>query len=294
MNFSSSCGLVLSQVCSYIWFCRENEKRGTPPYSVPHDSFSTAFLDKNSTSFSRYQLLTSSSDLYPNLLSCFVVVKPMNCCANCLMALTVFPLVSSMIGLPSSVLLYAFSGGMSSFAFIFSSQFRTVTTLKKNRESSEKTSPLVEPPSSTTVERSSSSSYRSSSPIVSVKEKEYACTSNGAFSGLATLSLLLGGELRNRGSVFYGKKMLISVLSTSYIASCLYEEQASRRNTKDRVLSPSSLSEVSSASGAEVVNAGVIGGIFYGCIHYVLFFRTKFDMALKRKFHANLAHSKWS
>lgn len=295
MNLIFSGFLALSQVWSCTWLSREDEKRSVFPHSVSPVSCSETYFNTFSTSSIKYHLLTSSSDFYPNLFSCLAVVKPLNCCANCLMALTVFPLVSSAIGLRSSVLLYALSGGMSSFAFIFSSQFRAALSSKKNKDLSGNANPLVEFPSTTKMEKSfASSSDRSISRVVSAKENQYACTSTGAFSGIATFSLFLGNELKNRGIVWRGKRILINVLSVSYLASCLYEDQITSRKGKDRILSSSLLSEVSSSSGEQVINAGVIGGIFYGCIHHVLFSRTKFDMELKKRFHANLVHSKWN
>lgn len=294
MNLSFSGLLALSQVWSCAWFSRENEKPSIYLHSVLSDSYSKTYFYKFSTSFTKYHLLTSSSDLYPNLFSSLAVVKPLDCCANCVMALTVFPLVSTAIGLRSSILLYALSGGMSSFAFIFSSQFRSARSSKKNKELPKKASLLVESPSTTKTERCSPPSNPSISHIMSVKEKQYACTSNGAFSGLATFSLFLGNELKNQGAVLLRKKLFINVLSVFYIASCLYEDQSTRWKNTDHILPSSLLNEVSSSYGEKIINTGVVGGIFYGCIHHVLFSRTKFDMALKKRFHTNLVHSKWN
>lgn len=295
MTFCFPFVLAFTQIGYYSWFFRENELQVAASHKVPAEVCLKTSSDAGASGVcNKYRFLTSSCDRYPNLLSSLAVVEPLDCFSNCLMAFAVVPFVTNRLGLPSSMLLYVLSGSMSSFAFIFSSQFRN-SLIKKNNDAlagKESTTGNSVPNKNGRVCHSSHSG-RSLSTSSSERNSLFACTSNGAFSGLATVPLLLGSELKCRGHLVESKVFFVKVCSATYLAKCLYEEWLTRK--KEKISSRWSLpeSKVSSPSGINVVNSGILGGIFYGLMHHVLFSRTKMDMTLKRRFYKNLVQAKW-
>lgn len=295
MKFSFPFALALFQVGFYAWFFKENDSHRTSLHSIlPLAGLKPDSHDGSNTVSSKYYFLTSSCDAYPNPFSCFAVVKPIDCLANCFMAFTVVPFVINMIGLPSTTVLYALSGTMSSFAFIFSSQFQASLLKRSNKELGEIEKHTVNKSLNSKDSGISSSPFaKKNSLSVGGSDTQYACSSNGAFSGLATVSLLFGSELSNR-AISQRKLLFIKLYSASYLIKSLYEEYIVRNKMKECTLWSGSSSAVSSLSEKLPFNSGIIGGIFYGFIHHVLFSRTKFDMTLKKNFYTNLVQGKWS
>lgn len=113
------------------------------------------------------------------------------------------------------------------------------------------------------------SSQCSSSTIDSV-----ACCSNGAVAGSMTFLLLASSHASS----------LNKLLSAFYLIKCGLEAYEMPREEGKKIASRHTES---------VVNAGVMGGVFFGIIHYTLLTRTRQDLMLNKKFHSNLIRSKW-
>eukprot|EP00796_Vickermania_ingenoplastis_P009150 gene9150-6431_t len=168
--------------------------------------------------------LTRSTSFYPNPLACFSVSSALDCGCNAVVAWGVVQPVTARLGLVQTAALFWAAGCLSSFAFIFSVQCR---------------------------------SLESSSGVAAA-----ASTGNGAFAGVSTVCLATSRSGTGSG---VGGSLLPKVLSLAYLCHCVLDEYTDWW---------------SATTEMQVPNKGVVGGIFYGLIHHVVFLRTIRERAL--------------
>lgn len=177
--------------------------------------------------------LTRSSAFYPNPLSCMYVSTGTDCLVNCAMAWAVAKPLTEVLGWRHAAAVYVGAGFFSSFAYVFAAQ---VSRTKTNTQ--------------------------------------FDCnaTSNGAFAGYATLSLMMP-----RCYIPFLKRTPIAWVGAPYLAKCAYEEYVSPRFVERR-----------RPGDIELRNWGFVGGVFFTLIYSALFFRTRRDFTLARTFLHNL------
>lgn len=177
--------------------------------------------------------LTKSSSFFPNPLSCVYVHSPLDAVLNSLLAWFLVRPIIEIIGWRSGVAIYFGSGFFSSFAYIFSSQLGT---------------------------------GRTNTPF------DCADTSNGAFSGFATLSLVLP-----KCYIPTSKRIPTSYLGVPYLIKCFYDEYVAPHYVDKR-----------EKGAIELRNWGFVGGVFFVMIYTSLVLRTKHDMTTMRTFWRNM------
>ncbi|AYU79605.1 hypothetical protein, conserved [Leishmania donovani] len=177
--------------------------------------------------------LTRGSAFYPNPLSCLYVTNGTDCVVNCVMAWAVAKPLTEVLGWRHAMAVYVGAGLFSSFAYVFAAQ---VSRTKTN--------------------------------------SQFDCnaTSNGAYAGYATLSLMMRGCY-----IPYLKRVPVMWAGVPYLLKCTYDEYVSPRLVERR-----------RAGDIELRNWGFVGGVFFTLIYSSLFFRTRKDFSLARKFFQNL------
>ncbi|CAJ1026831.1 hypothetical protein NXY56_003732 [Leishmania guyanensis] len=177
--------------------------------------------------------LTRSNASYPNPLSCLYVTNGTDCFVNCVMAWVVAKPLTEVLGWRHAIALYIGAGLFSSFAYVFAAQVsRTKTT----------------------------------------SQFDCSATSNGAYAGYATLSLVM-----RETYIPYLKRVPIMWAGAPYLLKCTYDEYVSPRLVERRRV-----------GDIELRNWGFIGGVFFTLIYSSLLFRTRRDFNLARTFFQNL------
>ncbi|KAG5476584.1 hypothetical protein CUR178_03755 [Leishmania enriettii] len=177
--------------------------------------------------------LTRSSAFYPNPLSCLYVTNGTDCFVNGIMAWVLAKPLTEALGWRHAVAVYVGAGLFSSFAYVFASQ---VSRTKTN------------------------------TPF------DCSATSNGAYAGYATLSLMM-----RECYIPYLRRVPIMWAGVPYLLKCTFEEYIAPRLVERR-----------RAGDIELRNWGFVGGVFFTLIYSSLFFRTRKDFSLARTFFQNL------
>lgn len=177
--------------------------------------------------------LTRANSFFPNPLSCLYVANPTDCVTNCAAAWLLAKPIAEVIGWRQAMVVYCGSGFFSSFAYLFATQ---INPSKINTE--------------------------------------YDCnaTSNGAYAGLATLSLLLP-----KCYLPYSKRTPIAWVGGPYLAKCVYDEYIAPKWVERRV-----------EDYTELRNWGFVGGVFFTLIYSSLCLGTRRDLKLATLFYQNL------
>lgn len=177
--------------------------------------------------------LTKSNSFIPNPLSCFYVSSLWDSAMNCGMAWLVAKPITEVLGWRHALAVYIGAGFFSSFAYVFATQ---VNRKKVN------------------------------------SEFDCTSTSNGAYAGYATLSLLMP-----KCYIPYMKRAPIMYVGVPYLLKCGYQEYISPKYVEKR--RPGEI---------ELRNWGFIGGVFFTLMYSRLFFRTRTDFTMAKTFFSNL------
>ncbi|KAK7201141.1 hypothetical protein NESM_000175000 [Novymonas esmeraldas] len=177
--------------------------------------------------------LTRSSCVYPNPLSCLYVTNGRDCVTNCVMAWAVAKPLTEALGWRHAAAVYVGAGLFSSFAYVFAAQ---VSSTKTN--------------------------------------SRFDCnaTSNGAYAGYATLSLMMRGCY-----IPYLKRVPVMWAGAPYLLKCAYDEYVSPRFVERR-----------RRGDIELRNWGFVGGVFFTLMYSSLLLRTRADLGLAQTFFQNL------
>ncbi|KAG5501771.1 hypothetical protein JKF63_04039 [Porcisia hertigi] len=202
-----------------------------------HNSYAanTVMLRSSKPMLMRDVFLTRSNAFCPNPLSCLYVTNGTDCVTNCIMAWAVAKPLTEALGWRHAVATYIGSGLFSSFAYLFAAQM---------------------------------------SPTKTNSQFDCCATSNGAYAGYATLSLMM-----RECYIPYLKRVPIMWVGAPYLLKCTYDEYVSPRLVERR-----------RPGDIELRNWGFVGGVFFTLIYSTLFFRTRKDFSLARTFFQNLQH----
>ncbi|CAD2215912.1 hypothetical protein, conserved [Angomonas deanei] len=202
-----------------------------------HNSYanSPALLRSKKPMVMRDFFLTRSNSFFPNPLSCVYVTSPLDTVVNCVAAFTIVKPVTFLLGWRHTIAVYIGAGFFSSFAYLFSVQ------MNKNK---------------------------------TVSEYDCACTSNGAFAGVATLSLFMKNAI-----VPFSKGLASYYFAIPYLLKCTYDEYIGPKFVEHR-----------SKDTIELRNWGFVGGVFFTLVYSTLLLRSRTDFRMARKFYQNINH----
>ncbi|CCW64081.1 unnamed protein product [Phytomonas sp. EM1] len=193
-------------------------------------------LRESKATFVQELFLTRAGNPFPNPLSCFYVHTLRDCIVNCVASWLLVKPISSVIGWRHSIFLFVGAGSLSSFCYLFS------------MEASEKNTNNI---------------------------ANYACASNGAFAGFATLSLILP---RCYTPLF--KRIPLTLFGTFYLIICLHNEYIEPGRT-----------ETHRAINIRLENRSFVGGVFFALMYSSLFFQTRAGFGMRQIFYNNIKNA---
>ncbi|CCW70231.1 unnamed protein product [Phytomonas sp. Hart1] len=190
-------------------------------------------LCETKASFLQKLFLTRANSSFPNPLSCFYVHTLRDGVLNTVASWLLVKPVTLVIGWPHSIFFFLGAGSLSSFVYLFSTQTSRLKPKTTN---------------------------------------DYACASNGAFAGIATLSLILP----KRYSPLFERTPL-ALIGALYLIKCTYDEYI-------KPMHP----ETHQERNINLRNRGFIGGVFFALMYSSLFLQTRTDFSMLRIFYKNI------